>query len=69
MTSDSPEGEHGTVVDATAVSRMIALDAAPIDRSGASLDAGTGLLQHSRTGPRDTAKLAEAPNALPTGVR
>ena len=32
MASDSPEGEHGAVVDVTAVSRMIALDAAPSAR-------------------------------------
>jgi hypothetical protein len=70
MTSDSPVGEHGTVLDVTALSRMIALDAPLVEGPGARLDAGRGRPECSPTAPRGTGKRVEdAPIAQPTGVR
>jgi hypothetical protein len=36
ITCDAPDGEHGAVVDFTAISRMIALDADPTTRPDGS---------------------------------
>ena len=52
MASDSPEGEHGAVVDVTAVSRMIALDEASSARPAALVLAGQ--FRTPRPGPQST---------------
>ena len=50
ITYDAPDGEHGAVVDFTAIARMIALDAAPTRRP-------------TRRTPRRPAKVGPTPTS------